>query len=184
MTTLTADVPAPSLPVRVAGLLAGEAGGAARLVVAGDLPAPVHEALPPGCATLDAAQARAAIEAVATRRDPHPVTAVLILDGARPGDGTGQRLGTACRRFPGRVVVWQRDEVPDASPDAPRGTSAYTPPLEATHFFAYGFRRLLATEIDGMRHALYEYRLADYKRPPDWLNARFWANPERFGIAD
>ena len=29
---------------------------------------------------------------------------------------------------------------------------------------------------------LYEYRLRDYKQPPDWLNARFWANPARFDL--
>ncbi|WP_259740705.1 DUF6231 family protein, partial [Pseudomonas poae] len=23
--------------------------------------------------------------------------------------------------------------------------------------------------------------LLDYKQVPDWLNARFWANPENFG---
>jgi len=172
MTTPTAE----PLPGRIAALLAGEAGGAARLVIAGELPVPVREALPPGCAVLDEAAARVALDAADARRDPHPPTAVLILDGARPGDGTAQRLGTACRRFPGRVVAWQRDVLP-APP-------VHAPPLEATHFFAHGFRRLFAIEIDGMRHAVYEYRLADYKRPPDWLNARFWANPERFGIAD
>jgi len=30
----------------------------------------------------------------------------------------------------------------------------------------------------------YEYRLSHYKQAPDWLNARFWANPERFKLDD
>lgn len=28
---------------------------------------------------------------------------------------------------------------------------------------------------------LYTYDLREYKQVPDWLNARFWANPENFG---
>jgi hypothetical protein len=28
---------------------------------------------------------------------------------------------------------------------------------------------------------LFTYDLLDYKQVPDWLNARFWANPENFG---
>ncbi|OBS08039.1 DUF6231 family protein [Acidihalobacter prosperus] len=30
------------------------------------------------------------------------------------------------------------------------------------------------------RLALYHFDLYDYKRTPDWLNARFWAHPERW----
>jgi len=29
--------------------------------------------------------------------------------------------------------------------------------------------------------SLFTYDLHDYKQVPDWLNARFWANPEMFG---
>ncbi|AXM96138.1 DUF6231 family protein [Pseudomonas plecoglossicida] len=29
--------------------------------------------------------------------------------------------------------------------------------------------------------SLFTYDLHDYKQVPDWLNARFWANPENFG---
>ena len=28
---------------------------------------------------------------------------------------------------------------------------------------------------------LFTYDLREYKQVPDWLNAKFWANPERFG---
>lgn len=34
-------------------------------------------------------------------------------------------------------------------------------------------------DADGGRH-LYRFDLADYKTTPDWLNARFWAHPERW----
>ena len=71
-------------------------------------------------------------------------------------------LGTACRLYPARLLLFVGiDEVPPADT-----------------LFAFGFRRL-AADADG---ALHEYRLRDYKMPPDWLNARFWANPDRFGL--
>ena len=28
---------------------------------------------------------------------------------------------------------------------------------------------------------LFSYDLQDYKQVPDWLNAKYWANPELFG---
>jgi len=68
-----------------------------------------------------------------------------------------------------------------------------------SRFFAFGFSALTIPigmdSEDG--HAVaakdqessgssrwYEYRLSEYKRAPDWLNARFWANPERFSLLD
>jgi len=169
-----ADAPdvAAALDGRIAALLSGEAGGHARLLISGELPASVRAALPAGCEVLandpEAPDAPSTGQGDTVERVP---VAVLVLEDARPGDGTEARLGSACRRFPGRVVVWQRDG--DAHP-----------PLPATRFFAHGFRRLLCDEHQGVRHAVYEYRLADYKRAPDWLNARFWANPERFTRVD
>ena len=29
--------------------------------------------------------------------------------------------------------------------------------------------------------SLFTYDLREYKQVPDWLNAKFWANPENFG---
>ena len=31
---------------------------------------------------------------------------------------------------------------------------------------------------------MFEFRLHDYKQRPDWLNARYWAHPERFDMTD
>lgn len=45
-------------------------------------------------------------------------------------------------------------------------------------FASLGFRTLQGAEAAG--HRLYVYALKDYKHTPDWLNARFWANPERW----
>ena len=71
-------------------------------------------------------------------------------------------LGTACRLYPAGLLLFvETDET-----------------LPAETLFAFGFRRL-AADADG---ALHEYRLRDYKMPPDWLNARFWANPDRFEL--
>ena len=158
-----------ALSERIAAMLVGEAGAAARLWVAGTLPATVHAALPDGCQVLMVDPAGS--DGPPPEHADAAPTAVLMLDDARPDDDTERRLGTACRRFPGRVIVWQRDAEGHA-------------PLPATRFFAHGFRRLLVDDEGDVRHAVYEYRLADYKRAPDWLNARFWANPERFSLPD
>lgn len=44
---------------------------------------------------------------------------------------------------------------------------------------AFGFTRLAAmAPTDGV---LYGYDVASYKTTPDWLNPRYWANPELWG---
>lgn len=74
-------------------------------------------------------------------------------------------LGQAVRRFPERLIISVESKEPD---DAA--------------FFAFGFRRLQLEDLGSIR--LFEYCLSEYKQVPDWLNARYWANPERFGLAD
>lgn len=76
-------------------------------------------------------------------------------------------LGQAVRQFPEQLVV--------------TCDSALVPD---TVFFALGFKRLkvIDTSSGDDRLRWYEYRLSDYKQPPEWLNARFWANPERFAL--
>jgi len=52
-------------------------------------------------------------------------------------------------------------------------------------FFAFGFRRIgELAEVSGLQRRWYAYSLRDYKQSPDWLNARFWAHPERFDLQD
>ena len=34
---------------------------------------------------------------------------------------------------------------------------------------------------EGQTLHLFTYDLLDYKQVPDWLNAKFWANPQNFG---
>jgi len=50
--------------------------------------------------------------------------------------------------------------------------------LDEAMFRALGFT-LCATDVAaGMR--IHEYDIETYKSVPDWLNSRFWANPERW----
>jgi hypothetical protein len=51
-------------------------------------------------------------------------------------------------------------------------------PLDAPAFLALGFS-LLAEDPAGQGR-LHEFDLETYKTVPDWLNARFWAHPERW----
>lgn len=80
------------------------------------------------------------------------------------------QLGKAIRAFPYRVVVSCRDrQSPSANLD--------------TLFFSLGFKKLTMLDVvagEPDAELWFEYRLSQYKAPPDWLNARFWANPERF----
>lgn len=154
----------PALAQRVAQLLAADSVGEQALWVDGELPASVREALPAHVRLHAIDEARSPIGPGA----PSPA-ALLLLDDEAGGAAFEQRLGRTCRRFPARVLIWQRDR--------PGHT-----PLPAARFFAHGFRQRMLEHDAGLRHALHEYRLADYKRPPDWLNARFWANPERFDL--
>lgn len=94
---------------------------------------------------------------------------VLRLHDAVDDEQLAQELGAACRQSPRGVCVWC-------------SFSERAAELPAERFFALGFRRVFTTIEGACRHVVYEFRLADYKQPPDWLNARFWAHPERFDL--
>lgn len=55
-------------------------------------------------------------------------------------------------------------------------------PLSDERFFAFGFRLVNPQHNVETNKRLFAYRLREYKQAPEWLNARFWANPERFNI--
>jgi hypothetical protein len=55
-------------------------------------------------------------------------------------------------------------------------TSAVDPDFNA--FLALGFERIYQSE-DGITQ-LYSHDIATYKPAPDWLNAKYWAHPERW----
>jgi len=50
-----------------------------------------------------------------------------------------------------------------------------------TDFFALALSASEKFCRDEQVLSLFTYDLHDYKQVPDWLNARFWANPEMFG---
>ena len=51
----------------------------------------------------------------------------------------------------------------------------------AKQLLALGLRGIGPVDNDGCTLQAWEYDLANYKRTPDWLNARGWAHPENWG---
>lgn len=52
---------------------------------------------------------------------------------------------------------------------------------QETDFFALALSASEKFQRDAQVLSLFTYDLHDYKQVPDWLNARFWANPENYG---
>jgi len=52
-----------------------------------------------------------------------------------------------------------------------------------TDMIAYGLKRCGRYQEDDEVFLLYRFNIYDYKDTPDWLNARYWAHPERWGKA-
>lgn len=52
---------------------------------------------------------------------------------------------------------------------------------QETDFFALALQASEHFQRDQQILSLFTYDLRDYKQVPDWLNAKFWANPENFG---
>jgi hypothetical protein len=65
---------------------------------------------------------------------------------------------------------------------APRILLAVQPDcaLDEAAFRALGFTLAVSDTTSNLR--LYDYDLATYKTVPDWLNARYWAHPERWKL--
>lgn len=52
--------------------------------------------------------------------------------------------------------------------------------LTRLDFLALGYETLVSDEAGQI--TLYQFDMATYKQVPDWLNARFWAHPERWKL--
>ncbi|MGF6198502.1 DUF6231 family protein [Pseudomonas laurylsulfatiphila] len=50
-----------------------------------------------------------------------------------------------------------------------------------TDFFSLALQASERFQRDEQVLTLFTYDLLEYKQVPDWLNSRFWANPENFG---
>ena len=54
-------------------------------------------------------------------------------------------------------------------------------PWERTDFYALALQKAATFQRGEQTLGLFTYDLRAYKQVPDWLNARFWANPQHFG---
>lgn len=52
---------------------------------------------------------------------------------------------------------------------------------QETDMFSLAMQASEQFQRDSQTLTLFTYDLLDYKQVPDWLNAKFWANPEMFG---
>ena len=50
-----------------------------------------------------------------------------------------------------------------------------------TDFYALAMQASERFQRDEQTLTLFTYDLREYKQVPDWLNAKFWANPQNFG---
>ena len=52
---------------------------------------------------------------------------------------------------------------------------------QETDLYALALQASERFQRDEQTLSLFTYDLREYKQVPDWLNAKFWANPENFG---
>lgn len=52
---------------------------------------------------------------------------------------------------------------------------------QTTDFFSLALQASERFQRGEQTLSLFTYDLLDYKQVPDWLNAKFWANPENYG---
>ena len=147
----------------------------AQLVIVGDVSEELLRSPAAGiqvlqCNALDDAEAVAVAPAQLTQT----IHRTLILQIKPDHHELELHLGRAIRAFPHRVLLHCH-------------ISSDKTPFTDNTFFAFGFKSLHVMQDEGMCEGhtrWYEYRLSDYKSAPDWLNARFWANPDRFDLAE
>ncbi|MBF7141384.1 MULTISPECIES: DUF6231 family protein [Pseudomonas] len=53
-------------------------------------------------------------------------------------------------------------------------------PWAETDFYALALQKTATFQRDAQTLGLFTYDVREYKQAPDWLNARFWANPQHF----
>lgn len=126
---------------------------------------------PASVCTLDPAADRLAAETLpGTPRHPHAPLPAQPCELALGIDVLAGLAGPAAEQLIARLRVYA----------APRLLLVATPgcALDASAFRALGFSLSLADAA--AKVSVYDYDLATYKSVPDWLNARFWAHPERW----
>lgn len=111
--------------------------------------------------------------------DSSSLVEVALMSLADSASALEKSLGSACLHFPRHLLV-EIEAAESSQHAASNVTSSEAPPDSANRFFAFGFRRVAQYTGSDARRSLYEYSLHDYKRPPDWLNSRYWAHPDRY----
>ncbi|BBP79047.1 hypothetical protein CCU68_28865 [Pseudomonas gingeri NCPPB 3146 = LMG 5327] len=118
----------------------------------------------------------------------HPQTQVALAEpGALPAD-------LAARRFDLALVVDCLEHLPKRAGrellggirnlNASRIAVLVDMPASGwqdSDFFALALQSSERFQRDQQVLTLFTYDLREYKQVPDWLNAKFWANPENFG---
>jgi DNA-binding transcriptional LysR family regulator len=121
-------------------------------------------------------------------QDAHPETELArAAPGALPADLAAQRFDLA-------LVVDCLEHIPKRSGlellggirNLNASRIAVLADLQAskwqeTDFFSLALQASERFARDEQILTLFTYDLHEYKQVPDWLNARFWANPENFG---
>lgn len=135
------------------------------------LQARLLEIQPESVCALDAAAQQLAAEVL-------PATAVRLLENA-PGPTCALALGIDAlngldARQAQHLISQTRLYVAPRILLAVRQSCA----LDEATFRALGFTLAATDAAESLR--IYDYDLATYKSVPDWLNARFWAHPERW----
>ena len=152
----------------------------AQLLIVGELSddllsRPVNEVTVKRFSTLAKAEAYALEQKTSSDVD-NEGPSVLVMNQSLDDPRFERRLGRAIRAFPYRTLVHDS------------GARHANEPVDAC-FYALGFQRL-NVNVTHPTHDVtqsaaerwFEYRLSRYKVAPDWLNARYWANPERYEI--
>ncbi len=148
----------------LAALLARYAPQRLLLVGAGELPAvEAFQTAHPDCQIAHAAAGALPAELAAQRFD-----LALIVDCLEhlPKRAGLELLGGIRNLNASRLAV-----LVDLQASAWQETDFFALALQASERFQRGEQTL----------NLFTYDLLDYKQVPDWLNAKFWANPENFG---
>lgn len=116
--------------------------------------------------------------------------AVSNADDALSGDTAGARFDLAITFPPaltqltppqGRQLISRlRDQLANTVIVCVRNDETSSNEWCIGDFIALGFRRSPKSVDINTEISIYRYDIRDYKTTPDWLNSRYWANPERW----
>lgn len=126
--------------------------------------------------------------ALAAFQDAHPATSVAhAAPGALPADLAAQRFDLALvidclEHLPKREGLQLLGGIRNLNASRIAVLADLTAcGWKETDFFALALQSSEQFQREEQELTLFTYDLREYKQVPDWLNARFWANPENFG---